>query len=84
MAICMKQGQAHIHGWCSPPPAGRGHCLVECDQEAMRKGQGRSTTQIGLRVCDKDALKLRMLAARYDSLNAYLSFLIKSQATRIR
>ena len=82
MAVCMKQG--HIHGWCSPPPAGRGHCLVECDQEAMRKGQGRSTTQIGLRVSDTEALKLRSLASRYDSLNAYFEQLIRTQATRIR
>jgi hypothetical protein len=71
MAICMSVAAGHIHN-------------VACDAEAMRKNGGRSTTQIGMRIPDKDAVKLRELASRYDSLNDYLTHLIRTQALRER
>ncbi len=84
MAICMKVEAGHIHGWCSPPRSDRGHCALECDQVAMLKHSGRATTQIGIRMPDVDAAKLRSLATRYDSVNDYLVYLIRTQAIRER
>ena len=71
MAICMSVAAGHIH------EAG-------CDAEAMRRNGGRATTQIGMRIPDEDAVKLREVASRYDSLNDYLVYLIRTQAIRER
>lgn len=71
MAICMSVVAGHIHE-------------AACDAEAMRKNGGRSTTQIGIRLPDEDAVKLRELASRYDSLNDYMLHLIRTQALRER
>ncbi len=84
MAICMKVAAAHMHRWCSPPLSSGEHCAVECDQVAMLKHRGRGTTQIGIRIPDEDAVKLRELAARYDSVNDYFMHLIRTQALRVR
>ncbi len=84
MAICMSVAAGHIHGWCSPPQANGDHCAVECDQVAVLKHGGRATTQIGLRIPDEDAVKLREVASRYESLNDYLVYLIRTQAIRER
>ena len=71
MAICMSVAAGHIHE-------------AACDAAAMRKNKGRTTTQVGIRLPDEDAVKLREKATRYDSLNDYLLFIIRSQALRER
>ncbi len=71
MAICMSVAAGHIHE-------------AACDAEAMRRTGGRATTQIGIRIPDEDAVKLREIASQYDSLNDYLIHLIRTQALRER
>lgn len=73
MAICMKVMAGHIHD-------------VECDRKASQRAahKGRDTTQIGIRIPDEDAVKLRELAARYESVNDFMLHLIRTQALHTR
>lgn len=85
MAICMKVTAGHVHRWCAPPAeSSDGSCRVGCDQMAMRKHNGRGTTQIGIRIPDCYAVKVRALGAQYDSVNDYFMHLIRTQAIRVR